>query len=156
MMTMPIRLLLLILAALAPLVTVGCGDGRFTTVTFPDGTPVVCEIAATAESQVAGLTTYNSLTPDRGMIFTYAEERTGVSFWMPARMKFPIDIIFLNADRTVVFVSRNVQPCASNLPEECPSYGPGATPVQYVVEVVAGFCDQHDVGSGDTLAFTLP
>lgn len=145
----------MILFALA-LLAGACSDGRFTVVTFPDGTRVNCEIAASADSQVAGLTTYDTLNADQGMIFRYAEERPNVSFWMPARMKFPIDMIFLDSERKVVFIVHRAQPCASNLPEDCPSYGPGPTPVQYVVEVVAGFCDAHGVRSGDTLDFQLP
>ena len=134
----------------------GCSSGNFVTVRFPDGTSVLCEIADSPKQQIAGLSTYDKLPPDRGMIFVYQTERPNVSFWMPARMKFNIDFLFLNAEKKVIHIVRNAPPCKSNLSEECPSYGPpGSKKTQYVVEVVAGFCDNHGIKINDTLEFQL-
>lgn len=143
-------LILLFLAA-------GCGSDRFTTVTFPEGRTVTCELADNQKSQIAGLTTYDSLPPDRGMLFSYPQEREGLSFWMPARMKFSIDMLFLDSAKRVVYIVRNAPICESNLVEECPSYGPPrGVMARYVIEVVAGFCDEEGITVGDTVRFELP
>lgn len=138
------------------LFTTQCASGEFIAVTFPGGKSVTCEIADSPKKLTAGLSTYDSLPPDRGMIFIYPRERTNVSFWMPQRMKFSIDIIFLNNDKEVIYMAKSAPPCPSNLPEDCPSYGPGSKPTRYVVEVVAGFCDREKLKMGDQLKFNIP
>lgn len=139
------------------LVAASCGSDRFTSVTFPSGRTVTCEIADNQKSQVAGLTTYDSLPDDKGMLFSYVQEREGLSFWMPARMKFSIDMLFVNADKEIVYIVRNAPICESNLAEECPSYGPPrGVMAQYVIEVVAGFCDGEGLTVGDSVRFELP
>ena len=143
--------------AVIMLLSAGCGSDRFTSVTFPSGRTVTCEVADNQKSQIAGLTTYDNLSSDRGMLFTYPQERAGLSFWMPARMKFSIDMLFLDSDKKIVYIVREAPICKSNLAEECPSYGPPrGIEAQYVVEVVAGFSDEEGVTVGDTLRFELP
>jgi uncharacterized membrane protein (UPF0127 family) len=135
----------------------GCASNDFVDLSFPSGAKVNCKISASQEELTAGLTIYDTLAENQGMIFVYSEQRAGHSFWMPARMKFPIDFIFLNSEKQVVHIIRNAQPCKSNIPQDCPSY---ATPVgveaQYVVEVVAGFCDKNGLGLRDEVEFKLP
>ena len=66
-------------------------------------------------------------------------------------------MLFLDSDKRVVYIVRNAPVCESNLAEECPSYGPPrGISAQYVVEVIAGFCDDEGVTVGDTLQFELP
>lgn len=138
------------------LCSTSCTSSDFIAVYFPNGRSVTCEIADSPKKLTAGLSTYNSLPPDHGMIFVYPRERTNVSFWMPQRMKFSLDMIFLNNDKEIVYMAKEAPPCSSNLPEDCPSYGPGNKPTRYVVEVVAGFCDSEKLKIGDQLNFNLP
>lgn len=133
-----------------------CGNSDYISVKFPSGKSVTCELADSPKKLTEGLSGYEKLEEGQGMIFVYTQERTNVSFWMPARMNFPIDFIFLNKDKEVVHIIRNAQPCKSNLAQDCPSYTPGNKPTMYVVEVVAGFCDKVELGLGEKLEFKLP
>jgi uncharacterized membrane protein (UPF0127 family) len=154
--TNPLVLICVATALYLPFFVGSCGPSEFTKVTFPSGQSVKCEIADSPKKLVAGLTTYDNLPENRGMIFVYPQERTNLSFWMPQRMRFSVDMIFLNKEKRVVHIVHNAQPCDSNIPEDCPSYGPEGRPAQYVVEVVAGFCERIGLKLDDTLKFTLP
>jgi uncharacterized membrane protein (UPF0127 family) len=134
----------------------GCGIDETIHVKFPDGRVVICEIADTPKKMESGLTTYADLSPDRGMIFVYPGPRTGVGFWMPNKMKFQIDMIFLDSKKQVVLIEPRVPICESDLMNDCPSYGPGDAEVQFVVEVVAGLCEEMGLKEGDSLEFNLP
>ncbi|HUX08535.1 MAG TPA: DUF192 domain-containing protein [Acidobacteriota bacterium] len=133
-----------------------CGIEETIAVTFPDGRVVRCEIADAPKKMEAGLTTYSDLAPGQGMIFIYPSPRQGVSFWMPAKMKFQIDMIFLNGEKRVVMIEKQVPICESNLQSDCPGYGPPVAEVQFVVEVVAGLCDEIGLKQGDSLEFVFP
>jgi uncharacterized membrane protein (UPF0127 family) len=133
-----------------------CGIEETLPVRFPDGRVVTCEIADTPKKMEVGLSTYGSLSPDRGMIFIYARPRTGVGFWMPNKMKFQIDMIFVGSDKRIAMIEPRVPICESDLMQDCPSYGPPEAEVQYVVEVVAGLCGQMGLKVGDQLDFKLP
>ncbi len=134
----------------------GCGDGAYVDVTFPDGRVVRCELADSPKKLTEGMTNYENLAPDRGMLFAYPTERRNVSFWMPGRMRFPLDMIFLDGEKRVVLIEANAQPGPSDLPEECESFGPGERGCQYVVEVVAGLSEEVGLEVGDRLEFELP
>jgi len=64
-------------------------------------------------------------------------------------MKFPLDIIWFNSNRQVVYIQQNLPPCT---PQGCPVFEP---PVKatYVLEVDAGFVQGHNVTLGTTFAF---
>ena len=68
------------------------------------------------------------------------------TFWMK-NMKIPIDMIFVNSDKQIVTIHKNVPPCTT---EPCPLYEP-ESPVLYVVEVKAGFSDNHSIIEGESL-----
>ena len=145
-----------ILLATTTIFLISCGGSDYTSVSFPSGRSVNCEIADSPKKLTEGLSDYENLGENQGMIFVYNQERSNVSFWMPARMNFAIDFLFVNKDKKVVHIIRNAQPCKSNLAEDCPSYTSAGKATMYVVEVVAGFCDKEGVKVGDTLKFTLP
>ncbi len=133
-----------------------CGLSSTVAVTFPDGRTVNCELADTPKKLAEGLTTYSSLAPNQGMLFAYPSEQIGLTFWMPNKMKFQIDMIFLDGEKRVVLIEHEVPICESNIPSECDSYGPRDLGVQYVVEVVAGLCKEIDLKVGDQIRFDIP
>ncbi len=64
-------------------------------------------------------------------------------------MKFPLDIIWFNSNRQVVWVEPNLQPCASmNCAELTPE-----SPAMYVLEVNAGFVATQHIKLGTTFTF---
>ena len=141
--------------AAAVLSAYACGPSNTVTVTFPNGRSVSCLIADTPRTRAEGLTILDSLAPDQGMIFVYASE-TASSFWMPKDLDFQLDLIFLDADKTVVHIHERLPICESNVQSQCPSYGSGGKRHLYAVEVVAGFCEEVGLELGDKLLFTLP
>jgi uncharacterized membrane protein (UPF0127 family) len=146
----------LFVAVVFSLILAACGDGnKMTTVTFEDGTTVRCEVADTPAKQRAGMTIYDSVEEHQGMLFVYPEVQEFTSFWMPARMKFRIDIIFLGEDKRINTIHRNVPICESNSEIDCPSYI-SRQPTKYVLEVKAGFSDKRGLKINDTVSFDLP
>ena len=143
-------------AAAALLVSAGCGLSESISVVFPGGRTISCEIADTAKKMEAGLSSHGGLGRDQGMLFVYPAPRDNVSFWMPNRMKFQIDMIFLDGDKRIVMIEHSVPICKSNLMTECPSYGPEGVAVQYVVEISAGLSEEMGLKPGDALEFKLP
>jgi uncharacterized membrane protein (UPF0127 family) len=84
------------------------------------------------------------------MLFVFDEEAEHT--FVMKNMKFPIDIIWMDADKTVVHIERNLQPCSSGL--FCPTYKPNDDSL-YVLETVGGFAERHDVVKGTMVEFEL-
>jgi len=105
------------------------------------------ELAETVSEQVKGLSGRNYLAPDHGMLFVFDHEDYW-GFWM-TDMQFPLDIIWFNANRNVVFIETNLQPCT---PNSCPIYIPTSVSM-YVLEVNAGFVAAHGITIGTTFSY---
>ena len=109
---------------------------------------VAVEIAATVPSRTQGVAARPSLAADRGMLFAFPTDNF-YAFWMKG-MHFPLDIIWLSGEGLVVGLSSNLQPAsypATVLPPE---------PVRYVLEVNAGWAEQHNVQVGLRAAVARP
>lgn len=88
------------------------------------------ELATTQRQQERGLAGRASLASDRGMLFIYPREKK-TCFWMKG-MRFPVDMVWADADHQVVYIARNVSP--DTYPQTiCPS-----DPASYVIELKAG------------------
>jgi len=98
------------------------------------------------EEQGNGLSRWEKLDKDKGMLFIYKEPRE-VSFWMK-EMKFPIDIIWINGGK-VVGIEHSVPPPAS--PEETLKLYPSAGHIEYVLEVNGGFCKEKNISVGSSV-----
>lgn len=99
-------------------------------------------IAETPEEIRRGLSGWQSLAEDEGMLFVLHGEH--IPFWMPD-MLFPLDIIWLDSVFSVVAIAENVQPCQDE--SQCASYMPDAD-FDYVLEVNAGWTERHDIRVG--------
>lgn len=114
-----------------------------------DGVNLHVEIASTPQAQQRGLSGRDPLAPNHGMLFDFNSEGEGTyGFWM-IDMKFPLDIIWFNAQRHVVYIQQNLPPCT---PQGCPIFTPPVNAL-YVLEVNAGFVQAHNVSIGDTFNF---
>jgi uncharacterized membrane protein (UPF0127 family) len=114
------------------------------------GVDLNVELATSPSEQAKGLSGRDSMPANHGMLFIFGAEGNW-SFWMNG-MKFPLDIIWFNSNRQVVFIEQGLQPCG---PNECPSFSP-STAAMYVLEVNAGFVSTHGVSTGDTFTIVLP
>ena len=102
-------------------------------------------LAVTNDQQVNGLSVKDHLNENEGMLFVY-EQPTRQGFWMKD-MKFPIDIIWLDNNGTVVYIRDNLQPCIITFPFLCPIYIPDKDSL-YVLETVSGFAKKHSIKIG--------
>ncbi len=115
-----------------------------------NGVVLVADIAATNEQRTMGLSVKDSLDENEAMLFVFDEEAEH-TFWMK-NMKFPIDIIWIDSDNTVVHIEHNLQPCSSGV--FCPTYKPNDDSL-YVLETIGGFAERHDIVKGTTVEFKL-
>jgi uncharacterized membrane protein (UPF0127 family) len=114
-------------------------------VDFPDGARVAVEIVDTDATRQRGLMFRTSLAPNEGMVFVFP--RVGsYPFWMKNTL-IPLDMLWLDPGGRVVSIAQSVPPCKA---DPCPSHPPDADAL-YVVELVAGFANQHGVKVGDLL-----
>lgn len=119
-----------------------------------EGTVFTLELASTAEERGLGLGRRDSLPADAGMLFDLGEERVP-SFWMKD-MRFPLDMVWIDAQRRVVSVTANVEAERPGTPDSAlRRYSPEA-PVRYVLELNAGRAASAGIEPGDVLRFGLP
>jgi hypothetical protein len=101
---------------------------------------------------VLGLSGKDGLKDNEGMFFMFDREDI-YTFWMKD-MKFPLDIIWINADYKIVGIEKNVSPdtyIASN-PQKSEYFGKNYI-AQYVFELPAGYSDKSGVKIGDKIKF---
>ncbi|MDQ4066497.1 MAG: DUF192 domain-containing protein [Thermoproteota archaeon] len=115
-----------------------------------NGLVLVADIAATDEQRTKGLSVKDRLGENEAMLFVFDNEAEH-TFWMK-NMKFPIDIIWLDSDKTIVHIEHNLQPCSFEL--LCPTYKPNVESL-YVLETVGGFAEKHDIVKGTMVEFDL-
>lgn len=101
-------------------------------------------IADDDEERSQGLMDVDELPDDKGMLFIFDENKPR-SFWM-ANTPLPLDIIFVNTDKTIVRIHHSTQPFSEkNLTSE--------QPARYVIETNAGYCVSHDIQEGMKIDF---
>jgi uncharacterized membrane protein (UPF0127 family) len=101
------------------------------------------ELATTLEARARGLMYRDHLAPDTGMLFVFEQE--GIyPFWMK-NMKIPLDMIWIDRDKRIVSMAKNVQPCHTT---DCPDIVPGGDAL-YVLEINAGLADKIGLKVGD-------
>lgn len=115
-----------------------------------NGFEILADIAYTDEQQAKELSIKDSLNEDEGMLFIFQNEGQH-NFWMND-MKFPIDILWLDAAGKVVHIESSLQPCTSE--SNCTVYDPQKNSL-YVLETVAGFAEKHQVEIGTDIDFQL-
>jgi len=115
---------------------------------FPSGTTLYAEVVDTPEARNQGLMFRDHLPIGGGMLFVFQESKP-YRFWMK-NCKFPIDIIWLNRKKEIIYISKNTPPCKS---EPCTTYGPEKTKALYVLEVAAGFSIKERLKLGTTIRF---
>jgi len=115
-------------------------------VIFPDGFRVTVEVAADDPTREQGLMYRDTLAPDRGMIFLFAQSGD-YPFWMKNTL-IPLDMIWISDLKRIVHIA-TAQPCKA---DPCPNYPPNAK-AMYVLEVPAGVAAKHQLKDGALLRF---
>ncbi|HEY6658156.1 MAG TPA: DUF192 domain-containing protein [Nitrososphaeraceae archaeon] len=111
---------------------------------------IFVDIALTDKQKQDGLSVKNFMNENEGMLF-FLGDPTKASFWMK-NMHFPIDIIWLDENFSIVHIEKELKPCTMAF--YCPSYKPLKESL-YVLETIAGFANNHHLNIGDRIDFQL-
>ncbi|MBN3040142.1 MAG: DUF192 domain-containing protein [Candidatus Omnitrophica bacterium] len=107
------------------------------------------ELAKTPHERTQGLMDRESLSRGEGMLFIFPKEDI-YGFWMK-NTNFPLDIVWINSRKEVVFLERFVQPCDTTA---CTPIIPDKE-AKYVLEINAGLADATGIIVGEILDFDL-
>ncbi|MGM0636094.1 MAG: DUF192 domain-containing protein [Bacteroidota bacterium] len=100
------------------------------------------ELADTPYKQETGLMYREKMNPLEGMLFVYKNERVRPNFYMKNTL-ISLDLIYFDADMKVVDINEKT------IPEDETSI-PSDQKSMYVLEVNAGFVEQHQIEIGDS------
>ncbi|MCG9970228.1 DUF192 domain-containing protein [Christiangramia crocea] len=102
------------------------------------------ELAESDYEHQTGLMYREGMKNSQGMLFIYNEEQ--VRNYYMKNTYFPLDIIYYDADSSLVSIQKNAAPRNETpLPSEGPS--------QFVLEVNAGLSDEWKIEKGDKFSF---
>ena len=107
------------------------------------------ELALTSKEKKQGLMFRDYLGKNKGMLFVFVTEEE-YGFWMKNTL-IPLDIIWLNEDKKVVFISKNNQPCKN---DECSTINPDKK-AKYVLELNGGTTNKIGLEVGDRANFNI-
>lgn len=107
-------------------------------------------VAKTEDQKTKGLSIYNTLPEDEGMLFIFPKPDY-YTFWMK-EMKFPIDIIFIQ-NYKIVDIFQNV-PKPISKDQKLPIYKPREMS-DYVLEINAGLSKKYNFHVGDSIKINL-
>ncbi|MCU0660477.1 MAG: DUF192 domain-containing protein [Candidatus Pacebacteria bacterium] len=104
------------------------------------------EFVDTMSEKETGLAKYAQIHDDFGMVFVFTMPGK-YGFWMKD-MHFPIDIIWIGEDMTVVHIERDISP------DSYPKIFYPNTDALYVLETKAGFSQKQNLKLGDPVSFS--
>ena len=110
------------------------------------------QIADTPEKRTKGLSGVSSLKADSGMLFVFDAKGTTPVFWMKD-MLIPLDFIWI-AGGKIVRIDKNIPIPAPNTPDDKLKTYSAGDPIDYILEVNAGFSDQNKIKVGDSVDLT--
>jgi uncharacterized membrane protein (UPF0127 family) len=122
-------------------------DDGLAEVILPNNAIVHARIADDARTRKQGLSGVPALDKFDGMLFVFDAEHRA-SFWM-IDMKFPLDIIYLNKNKEIVEIFRDLPPCINKL--SCQTVTSAGPNVQFVLEIAAGEAARQSLGTGQSL-----
>lgn len=102
------------------------------------------EIADDNQQRQTGLMFRDKMAETEGMLFIFDTEEPQ-AFWMHNTI-LPLDILYVNSKMEIVKIIKNAKPFDD-------SSLPSVKPAQYVVEVVAGYCDKLGIKEGDKIVW---
>lgn len=103
------------------------------------------EIAQTQKEREVGFMNREHLDPDKGMLFLFENEGE-YNFWMKNTL-IPLDIIWINENKKVVFIKENAMPCNF---ENCEIFYP-TQKAKYVLEINGGLVEKCGIKIGNAV-----
>jgi hypothetical protein len=113
-------------------------------IVFDNGVSFSVELAQSKEEKARGLMFREELPLNQGMLFLFDNEASR-SFWMKNTL-IPLDMIFIDANMTVVEIKANVPPCKQ---DPCQSYP--SKPAKFVLEINGGIAEVKGIKVGSTV-----
>jgi uncharacterized membrane protein (UPF0127 family) len=114
------------------------------------GNTFTVECVVTPAAMKKGLSGRKGLSSGTGMLFLFTT--LGVqSMWMPG-MKFPIDIVWLDENLSVIHVNYGATPCIEG--NDCPSYS-SIYSALYAIEMAEGDAKKYGFSLGTELKTLL-
>lgn len=108
------------------------------------------EVVTSETDQEIGLTKYNSIANNQGMLFLFPQPGF-YSFWMKG-MKFPLDMVFIHDDIIVSFVE-NATPASVN--DANPQIYRPESSANKVLEMNSGLIKNDAIKKGDRVKFII-
>ena len=105
-------------------------------------------VADTEEKRAKGLSGVSELPPNGGLLFVF-EEDSQWGIWMKD-MLIPIDIVWLDANKRVVHIEKNISPDLGTTKTFLPEKS-----ARYVIELPAGSASKAGIKTGQKAQFSL-
>ncbi len=113
------------------------------------GIKIEAKIASTDAQREKGLGGQIMLAKNEGMLFVFEQKKVYPTFWMKG-MLIPIDIIWIK-DSKIAKIDKNIPaPKTGTADKDLVLYYPD-NPIDYVLEVAAGFSDKNNLQVGDSV-----
>ena len=109
------------------------------------------DMAVLPEERRQGLSGREHMAQDAGMLFVFEEEQQ-LHFWMK-EMRFPLDIIWIDAQCRLVGVSAEVPTPVPNAGNDEIPRAQSPLPARFVLEVNAGEAARNGLSAGDAVEF---
>lgn len=135
----------------------GKRDGKSTVDVKIDNITINTVLANNEKLRKKGLGGTEQLNENEGMLFVF-DEKGGIGryppvFWMKD-MLIAIDIIWID-DGKIIQIDKDIKPPQKDTPDkDLDRYTP-KNPVDYVLEVNAGFSDKNNIKAGDSVETSL-
>lgn len=110
------------------------------------------DVADSLAKRKKGLAKLDYLDVDRGMLFIF-EQPGFYAIWMKD-MKFAIDIVWIDENKTIVDTAEKIPPQPGRDDKELTVYKPSGI-AKYVLEMNAGLIKLNDLKVGDKVDFSL-
>jgi len=116
-------------------------------VRLPGGQVIRAESAVDTRDVLRGLAFRDSLPEDHGLLYFHA--RSGYyGYWM-YQVNFPLDMIWMDDNHTIVEIVENAPPCKTAA-SKCPHFG-GQHLAHYGLEINAGSVRKYHLQVGQTI-----
>ena len=121
-------------------------DGDVYTLVLGGSKTLQVECVVSPEKLKQGLSGRKGLKEGTGLLFLFPK-LTVHTMWMP-NMNFPLDVVWLDEQLSVVHISYGLQPCSST--GDCPSSS-SVYSSQYAIELLAGSANSYGIHVGQEL-----
>lgn len=120
-------------------------DNKIAPTAVINGQELNLEVMRKPQDRSRGLSGKELLAQNAGMLFIF-ESPNVPGFWMKD-MNFSIDIIWIGSDKRILDMTESVSP------ETYPEVFKPKSQIQYVLEVNAGWVDEHNISIGEVILF---